>query len=386
MLSDVEHRAEGNHACIELLENWLGEVKKGKIECCALVVADTPTGYSLGSAGIIGFEFAMLEGLHDMQEKIRGQIKSRQPPAAPLDAPANLVMYNLARMSCSFDFLTWIINAEMTRVREGAPGPLKVGFFHGNESTLTQALSGGARAHNFEHIMRPLIALMGAEEDPDAIVTGRRIDTLAMGPVIDAVNAGEPLPKVVINDESREEIRKHLLDACDGKLPVTITLREADHFPNRNSNVTEWLKFAEWLEARGERVLFIRDTAKSMEPITGFATMPPASQNLFVRTAVYQVAKANLFVSNGPAMLAVMFSERPWLFFTQLTVNNPYGPNTPDGWKYFTGIDSGAQFPWAKRDQRVIYKPDTFEEIRDAWLEHVEPKGVDPAGPVEVAA
>lgn len=256
-------------------------------------------------------------------------------------------------------------------MREGAPAPLKVGFFGGHETTIDDAIGGEQRRNNFENIMKPLMAMFGAVEDPDAI-KGRALDTLSLGPVVEAYNAGEKLPQFDIPEDAKQEIRRSVTEAC-GQLPVTITLREADHFSHRNSNVTEWLKFAEWLEKRGEKVLFIRDTSKAAEPITGYNICPPASKNLFVRTALYSVAKANLFVSNGPAMLAV-FGDRPWLFVNELRIDDRYMPNTPDGWHYFTGIPNGGQWPWARPDQRVIYKPDTFENIRDAWLEHIEPQ------------
>jgi len=32
-----------------------------------------------------------------------------------------------------FDFIYWLVDAEMTRVREGAPAPLKVAFWCGQE-------------------------------------------------------------------------------------------------------------------------------------------------------------------------------------------------------------------------------------------------------------
>lgn len=373
MLTDISHKAEGNDAVIQLFESWLERARLGQLESACVVATDSPTSYSLGQAGIIGFEFALIEALNDMQGKLRDHIKNRTPPPPDANATADRVLYNLARMSSSFDFLAWIVNAEMTRVRAGAPAPLKIGFFHGYTTTLEEALAGGARAHNFEHIVRPIVSMLGAVEDPGA-VRGTRLETLSLVPVVDAYRAGEPLPVLKLSDESSAEVSKALMEACGGKLPVTITLREADHFPNRNSNLTEWLKFAEWLEERGEKVLFIRDTSKAEEPITGYPTCPPASLDLSFRMAVYQTAKTNLFVSNGPAMLAVLFSEKPWLFVNELNVGDKFIPNTPDGWRHFVGIHAGEQVPWAKPNQRFIYKPDTFENIRDAWLEHIEPQ------------
>ena len=133
----------------------------------------------------------------------------------------------------------------------------------------------------------------------------------------------------------------------------------------------EWLKFAEYLTAQGERVIFVRDTRYAMDKITGYETCPAASIDIDVRLALYENAQCNLFVSNGPWSLA-LFGTRPWLFFNQIDAMDPYPPNTNQWWVQYHGIGEGEQFPWSRPDQRIIWKRDTFANLCTAW-EELEP-------------
>lgn len=126
-------------------------------------------------------------------------------------------------------------------------------------------------------------------------------------------------------------------------------------------------RFAFKLEAAGERVIFVRDTAKGNEPMTGFEICPQAALDLHMRVALYERAKANLFVANGPSILAA-FMEKPWLTFVQVEPDDSnYKANTPAFWRMHVGIDIGEQYPWSRPDQRIVWQPDTYENICAAW-------------------
>ena len=164
---------------------------------------------------------------------------------------------------------------------------------------------------------------------------------------------------------------RDLINPPGKQAPVTITLREAAYSSHRNSNIDEWLKFAEYLIAQGERVLFVRDTKCAADPIEGYETCPAASIDIDVRLALYESAKANLFVSNGPWSLG-LFGSRPWLMFNQIDAMDPYPPNTNQWWVNFHGIGVGEQFPWSRPDQRIVWLKDTFVDMCTAW-ENLEP-------------
>src|SRR5262249_23406099 len=113
------------------------------------------------------------------------------------------------------------------------------------------------------------------------------------------------------------------------------------------------------------------DTAKAKETLDDCITLPVASENLVMRAALYEVAKCNIFVSNGPAALCVM-SDKPGLYFQNVYDKSNYFPETSKGHLHFCGFEAGGQWP-IKTGQRIIWKPDHFDNIRDAWLEHMAP-------------
>lgn len=86
---------------------------------------------------------------------------------------------------------------------------------------------------------------------------------------------------------------------------MTITLREAEHWPERNSNVPEWLAAGKQIADRGFDVIFVRDNFKIDEPLPGVGTFPAAARHLNSRADLYAMAACNMFVGNGPAWFAL---------------------------------------------------------------------------------
>jgi len=150
------------------------------------------------------------------------------------------------------------------------------------------------------------------------------------------------------------------------RAPITITLREAAHCDDRNSLIEEWAWFARHLVARGEVVVFVRDTARANEPLDNFVILPDASKNLHVRMALYQAAKINFFVSNGPWNLG-LFSDRPYAAFIAAHSGDPC--NLPDAWELNHGVAVGTQFPWALPKQRVIWQRESYRLLCEVFEE-----------------
>lgn len=264
------------------------------------------------------------------------------------------VCYNLALQALSFDFLNWLVDAEMTRVRAGAPAPLKVAFFKGVDAEGLMRMNG--RVGWLDNVFRPAMKFVGAVED-DAALLGWNKEPTVLRDVVRAARAGERVPMFKTDKRARSELAG----------AVTITLREAEHNTARNSLVGEWIKFAGWLQARGEKVVFVRDTAKALEPFGGFATCPEASLDLAERLALYESAKLNFFAENGPVTLAV-FGTRPWVSFVDIQDDScPEAGRTPFFWKGIFDLEPGDQYPWAGPDQRIVWKGESFEAMVEAW-------------------
>lgn len=357
----VEVAAHGNAPVIALFEKWLAAARKGQLNYAAVIACGYPNLLAHDFAGSIEMEFAALLALEHLRKKLEQVKAGRAPPEKNPELSADYVCYNLAADPISYDFLPWLVDAEMTRVREGAPAPLRICFSFGRDADT--GFNTEYRREMLANVMYPLLGLIGAVEDPKAI-GGRNKQMFALLDVVRAVRAGEQAPRFRASEGATRTIANYLSGAKEG--PVTITLREAEHWPHRNSNVEEWVRFAHWLEARGEQVVFVRDTAKAVLPLLGCATCPRASIDLDLRMALYEAAKCNYFVSNGPWNLA-MFGSRPWVSFNQFTADDNYYPNTPEWWRIHQGIEAGAQYPWSTPEQRIVWTADTFEEMKGSW-------------------
>lgn len=129
---------------------------------------------------------------------------------------------------------------------------------------------------------------------------------------------------------------------------ITVTLRDSWRNRHRNSNRSEWDKFISWAENNGETVKVLEDLEE--DPIS-----------VKDRWDLYQ-CKMNLFVSNGPATLPIL-SDAPYLVFG-------YGNGHQD--VYLLGIHhwmwKNYQHPWANKNQRLVWKPDTFETIKKSYI------------------
>jgi hypothetical protein len=149
---------------------------------------------------------------------------------------------------------------------------------------------------------------------------------------------------------------------------VTITLREAEHWPARNSRVAEWMKAAEQIRASGFEVVFIRDTRKADMPLDGFATNPEASRDLDVRAQLYCEAVCNLFVSNGPAWFALAL-DAPVLMLRPTTEG--VGKHSSQAWFDSVGLTRGVQIPGAPAWQRLVWEMDDADKIVAAFKAYI---------------
>jgi hypothetical protein len=120
-----------------------------------------------------------------------------------------------------------------------------------------------------------------------------------------AVANGIDVQYVTPSARSLEYVRQWLRRVAGERRVITITLRECSYSPERNSNMPEWLKFAESLDASRYAVIFVRDIEKAFDPMPGgFATFNEAVWNIDMRSAICQLSYVNMSVNNGPNILS----------------------------------------------------------------------------------
>ena len=355
----------GNEEVLATLDHCRQLAEQHQLRHVAISMVTYPNHAVIASVGEVPLQRNQRESVGKLLELVNKAIETGIPPDPDPDLDASYAMYNLVTGSISFDFTIWLIDAEMRRIREGAPAPLKVGFWWGNEPK--------EKDHHFAHktrflnnVFRPMLGLIGAVED-DRAIGGHRSGVYTPHPLVKAVRAGEKVPRLSVPLSPMEAAIPEHLRFKDA--PITITLREGTHWPHRNSDLPAWFRFACDLRAAGERVVFIRDTEKAHEGVAGFETDPFASLDLVRRCARYQGAKANLFVSNGPVGLA-LFGDRPWLQFVEIEENG-YLANTAAFWKDENGLEIGEQYPWSSETQRIVWLTEgaktTYENICAGW-------------------
>ncbi len=351
-----------NKDVIASLEAILSIAKRGLIQHAIIITADTPTQNSTTIVGNPALSFSGLGGMEAAKIKLLGNVYGGHSEEPAVDQGADRVQYSQSDGPACYDFIPWMINAEMRRIRMGYPGPLKIGFSI-RPGDHQRTLYRQTKKKFFDNVIYPSMQFIGAVRDQTA-ATAPPIIEYTMVPIVKASRAGEFVPVLSATAEAREVVAKHL---GIGKPPVTITLREAPYWEYRNSNVPEWIKVADYLKEKGERVIFLRDTDKASVGIPGHTTYPLASNVIDVRMALYETARCNLFVSNGPWHLAV-FSQRPWLMFVEPDDDAIFAAETPQWWKQRHGIDPHTeQFPWSMETQRIVPKRDLFETIIEEW-------------------
>lgn len=277
--------------------------------------------------------------------------------------------YDLAQLPANWDAVTWLVIAEMNRRRVAPMAPLQVAFKAGP--------NGGFRNDNLPHapetrkyylgnIAKPLLPLIGASENINGHGYGADRHYYLMNEV--CARAGEGVPLLAPSDDDRAEVRQWIDKNSVATNPLVITLREASHWPERNSDLAVWTKFA---RKCGHDVVFVRDTEKAYEPIEGFKTCPHASYDVGFRLALYELALCNLTVPHGPAML-LFFSKASYLLFRPLidpTDAGGWPAGTPEWWTEKVGVEPGQQFPWAKFNQRIVWDNESVDVLLREWNE-----------------
>ena len=146
---------------------------------------------------------------------------------------------------------------------------------------------------------------------------------------------------------------------------IAITLREAEHWPERNSFNDVWLDAADRLMEHGFDVTVVRDTLRASEPFGGCRVDRYAATSILPRASLYARAAVNLGVSNGPIWMA-MTMDVPTIVFRP--VNDKLGAQFGSERYRACGVEPGGQIPGAPPWQRLIWEDETPSGIVDAVL------------------
>jgi hypothetical protein len=277
-----------------------------------------------------------------------------------------IACYDLAQCPPTYDVVAFLARAEIERLSRGEEGlDLRIlpGPKNGFRDDLLWPQDIGVRESMLKQIVWPMMEMLPSMKSIRREITpndatpyhgafGAHQYMISLPSIMDGLRHGcRPLRPVSPMEK-------------DPKL-ITITLRESDHHPRRNSNLGVWLKVAWELTKVGYSVTIIRDTARVDTPISfeGVNRNRPvvdklASTDLHRRSQLYDAAILNLGVNNGPMWLAIFMNAPVMMFKVTTDIGGCYN----DEFYRSYGLNRGGQLPTSPVYQSLVWEDDIHAE------------------------
>lgn len=156
---------------------------------------------------------------------------------------------------------------------------------------------------------------------------------------------------------------------------VTVTLRRSSTSPVRNSDEEAWRSFARLVLSAGLDVVLVDDfEAPPLEwdLVDGrrVRVFGAAEWNVQARLALYEGARLNGLVNNGPAALAMFAREGPPTFVAKMMV--PGVPETSPAYFQEAGIRTDGSYPPGHPFATMVWSPDDARALQACWEAHRE--------------
>ena len=148
---------------------------------------------------------------------------------------------------------------------------------------------------------------------------------------------------------------------------VTITLRCSPFDTARNSDIEAWSMFTGYLLESGYHPVIIPDTDNAFgidSSFEGATIFRDCAWNIGLRAALYESAFLNFFVPNGPSSLAVCNANCSYIFMNMLPAGSIV--STEEAYQIH-GFKIGDSYKFATAQQRLCWKPDTFDNIKSEF-------------------
>lgn len=128
----------------------------------------------------------------------------------------------------------------------------------------------------------------------------------------------------------------------------TITMRDASHWPSRNSNSVAWYSVSKWLNERGYKVVWIPDAESVDANLYSF--------DFDMRLALYENAVVNLGINNGPTAV-LPYASAKYIIFKMVTDGIPW---TTREFHEKWGTKEGDHIPGIGK---YVFEADDYERI-----------------------
>lgn len=280
--------------------------------------------------------------------------------------------YDMDHGPVSYDFVTWLVRAMFERDERGCTD-LHVVIVPNSATGFARKWGKhdeAATRWRLWHIVLPACQLASATVSlaPDRqwaiYIKGETLETWwpegkahFMAPLVDAARAGKKIPKL----RATEQAKRYAEQWFKGKPIITVTLRDQETDSQRNSNIKAFESFQKQVLAQRQIVCM---TLHETNKILAFHACPAWVADIDLRLALYERAEMNIIGNNGPQEM-LKFSDAPYLAFGQ-----GLGTMGADHWREYFHMELGEQVPWAAWNQKLVFKPDSFEIMKkefEAW-------------------
>jgi hypothetical protein len=294
----------------------------------------------------------------------------------------------MAVSPCSYDFFTFFIQCEATRVRRNLDY-LFIHFVKGPKNSFRddKIRTNVQNVTFFENVILPGLTLLNSCTKFEWV---ERQDLINLPSNMEYVfprgyDPKNPIGDYVGNDLALNRIRgdsfssftapifakkfaKQWISRFNGKKIVTLTTRELDRDDvnkTRVADVEKWEGFFEKLKLLGVEPIVVRDTDKAFsgDQIFKNATeCPEASISVTFRLALYELSEMNFFKNNGPLMLANFSNARSATF---QDFDNNVCALSENWFRTNFGMKKHCAFPmttkkmkfvWEKEDEHLMHQ------------------------------
>lgn len=309
--------------------------------------------------------------------------------------------YDLQICTVTFDFLSFLLRAELRRIQVGCKS-LHIVFVPGADDGFRMMhLSGDISRWRLQNMhiaacsflssikgitVCPTRAQATSIEDNLAsnifpvdytthIFDSQKaiqasIDAFMFAGVVIRHLKGDEVPVLTPTLRAQQYVREWYEKHANGRKVIAITLRESPNDPARNSNLDAWARFAATIDENEFLPVIIRDTDAVFLPVPqelkGLCHFNEAAIDLDLRLAFYESAFLNMLVNNGPLQICYLNPKIRYLAYKMFNVTNDADEKATCA---VYGIPIGGQLPMATPFQRVIWDDDNYETLMKSFTE-----------------
>jgi hypothetical protein len=308
---------------------------------------------------------------------------------------ALLFIYDLAVGPVTFDFISYLAAAELTRRRKRL-AHIDVVFVTRQDGSLRKEMpdydaevDSTSRMWRLRNILLPSLALLPSVRSFAMCASREQAKKLAAGaesqiyppdyrvelpcqPVKSRLHdmvreRNEVWPMLRASGAASRYVKSYLDKVAGHRLPLVISLRNYGFARQRNSRTADWIAFADRCEKSRFAPIFVPDTEASiaMEPadLGGHPVCLAACWNLDIRMALYEAAWLNMGVMHGPLELCWLNQDAHYLIFL------PVGTDAVNSADALTehGHRIGANLDFATPYQHIVWEPDELARIEAAF-------------------